>query len=157
MNKLQKLFIGITLGSATLAAASMAMADKYVENHYYGSSRYDDRGNRHDHKQHRERHDRHCRHDQRRVINNYYHEPAHRRVVVVERPYRYESQSYYSDHQPRGHVSGGEYRSATPTIIGGIIGGLAGHEMGKGRGKDVATVAGVILGGSIGRDMGHHY
>lgn len=46
------------------------------------------------------------------------------------------------------------YTSATPMILGGIIGGVAGHQVGKGRGNDVATVAGTILGGSIGRDVG---
>ena len=45
------------------------------------------------------------------------------------------------------------YRSGTPMIIGGLIGGALGHQIGKGRGKDVATVAGALLGGSIARDV----
>ena len=49
------------------------------------------------------------------------------------------------------------YRSATPMILGGIIGGVAGHNIGKGHGQDVATVAGTILGGSIGRDIGEQH
>ena len=41
-------------------------------------------------------------------------------------------------------------------IIGGIIGGVAGHQIGGGRGRDVATaggaVAGALVGGNIGCD-----
>jgi uncharacterized protein YcfJ len=44
--------------------------------------------------------------------------------------------------------------SYTPTIAGAILGGAAGHQFGKGDGKDVMTVAGMLLGGSIGNDMG---
>ncbi|HLA75639.1 MAG TPA: glycine zipper 2TM domain-containing protein [Gammaproteobacteria bacterium] len=43
--------------------------------------------------------------------------------------------------------------SYTGMIAGGIIGGVAGNQVGKGRGNDVATVAGALLGGSIGRDL----
>ncbi|MBS1269668.1 MAG: hypothetical protein MAG794_00619 [Gammaproteobacteria bacterium] len=43
--------------------------------------------------------------------------------------------------------------SATPEILGGIIGGVVGNRFGSGRGKDIATVAGAILGGSIAHDV----
>jgi len=43
--------------------------------------------------------------------------------------------------------------SATPTILGAIIGGVFGHELGSGRGKGPLTVAGAALGGSIGHDI----
>lgn len=42
--------------------------------------------------------------------------------------------------------------SATPTIVGAIIGGVVGSQFGGGSGQKVATVAGAVLGGSIGRD-----
>ncbi len=48
-------------------------------------------------------------------------------------------------------------RSHTPKILGAIIGAAVGHEFGKGRGKDLATVAGAVLGGSIGRDTQAHH
>ncbi len=38
-------------------------------------------------------------------------------------------------------------------VIGGIIGGIAGHQVGGGRGKDVATVAGTIIGAAVGQDV----
>ena len=44
------------------------------------------------------------------------------------------------------------YNSYTPEILGAILGAGVGNQVGKGRGKDVATVAGAILGGSMGRD-----
>lgn len=50
---------------------------------------------------------------------------------------------------------GGGYRSYTPLVIGGILGGVVGHQFGGGRGKDVMTVAGSLLGASIGRDAAH--
>ena len=45
------------------------------------------------------------------------------------------------------------YRSKTPLVVGGILGGAVGHSMGAGRGKDVATIAGVLLGASIANDI----
>lgn len=38
-----------------------------------------------------------------------------------------------------------------PVLMGGILGGVAGHQFGKGRGKDVATVAGALLGLHLGK------
>lgn len=39
-----------------------------------------------------------------------------------------------------------------PVLMGGILGGVAGHQFGKGRGKDVATVAGALLGLHLGKE-----
>ncbi|TNF98520.1 MAG: glycine zipper 2TM domain-containing protein [Gammaproteobacteria bacterium] len=54
-------------------------------------------------------------------------------------------------------VRRGGYRSATPTIAGGIIGAVIGNQFGSGHGKDFMTIAGTVLGGSIGRDIGYHH
>ncbi|GGP26941.1 glycine zipper 2TM domain-containing protein [Silvimonas amylolytica] len=40
------------------------------------------------------------------------------------------------------------------SIIGGVAGGVLGHQVGGGRGKDVATVAGAIGGALIGNQVG---
>ncbi len=39
------------------------------------------------------------------------------------------------------------------TIIGGIAGGVIGHQVGGGRGKDLATVGGAIIGSIVGHNM----
>jgi uncharacterized protein YcfJ len=36
------------------------------------------------------------------------------------------------------------------TVLGAIVGGVAGHQVGSGRGNDAATVGGAIVGGLIG-------
>ena len=52
----------------------------------------------------------------------------------------------------RRHV---QRRSATPTIVGAIVGGALGNAVGhKKRNKQVGTVVGAVLGGSIGADIG---
>ena len=72
------------------------------------------------------------------------------RIVEVSRP---ETTCWQEPprHQAR-YRHGGGYRSFTPLLIGGIVGGVVGHQFGGGRGKDVMTVAGSLLGASIGRD-----
>ena len=39
-------------------------------------------------------------------------------------------------------------------VLGAIIGGVLGHQVGEGRGKDIATVGGVVVGGAIGANVG---
>jgi len=45
------------------------------------------------------------------------------------------------------------HQSATPVVIGGLLGGVIGNRFGKGHGRDVATVAGIALGASIANDL----
>ena len=40
------------------------------------------------------------------------------------------------------------------TVTGGVIGGVAGHQVGSGRGNDVATVAGAVGGALVGHEIG---
>ena len=52
---------------------------------------------------------------------------------------------------------GGGYRSNTPAILGGVIGALAGRDLGRHNHKDtraLKAIAGGLLGASIGRDLG---
>lgn len=39
-------------------------------------------------------------------------------------------------------------------IVGGIIGGILGHQVGGGRGKDIATAGGAVAGAAIGANAG---
>jgi len=43
--------------------------------------------------------------------------------------------------------------SATPTVLGAIIGGVIGHQIGSGHSRNVGTVAGAVLGASVGHDV----
>ncbi len=39
------------------------------------------------------------------------------------------------------------------TVLGAIVGGVAGHQVGSGRGNDAATAAGAVIGGLIGNQV----
>jgi outer membrane lipoprotein SlyB len=43
--------------------------------------------------------------------------------------------------------------SGAGMVLGGIAGGVLGHQVGSGRGKDVATVAGVAGGAYVGNEV----
>lgn len=42
-------------------------------------------------------------------------------------------------------------------VAGAVIGGILGHQIGAGRGRDVATVGGAAVGGAIGANAGRGY
>lgn len=55
------------------------------------------------------------------------------------------------------HYDNRGYRSATPTLLGSVIGGAIGNELGNHKdAKRAGILVGAILGGSIGRDLGRH-
>lgn len=64
-------------------------------------------------------------------------------VVQVRRP----TQKCWDEDVPNRHPG-----AAVPVIAGAILGGVAGHQLGEGRGKDAMTAAGALLGGAIARD-----
>lgn len=39
-------------------------------------------------------------------------------------------------------------------VVGAVIGGILGHQIGSGRGNDVATVGGAVAGGAVGANVG---
>ena len=39
-------------------------------------------------------------------------------------------------------------------VVGAVIGGILGHQVGSGRGNDVATVGGAVVGGAVGANVG---
>lgn len=49
-------------------------------------------------------------------------------------------------------VTGGE-ASGAGTALGALIGGVLGHQVGKGNGNDLATIGGAIAGGVIGNQV----
>ena len=56
----------------------------------------------------------------------------------------------------RGQVMQQEQRSSNvpAAIAGAVIGGILGHQIGDGRGRDLATVGGAIAGGAVGTTIG---
>ena len=44
----------------------------------------------------------------------------------------------------------------TGTVIGALAGGLIGHQIGGGKGKDLATVGGAVAGGVAGHKIQRH-
>lgn len=44
----------------------------------------------------------------------------------------------------------------TGTVIGAVAGGLIGHQIGGGRGNDLATVGGAVAGGVVGHKIQRH-
>ena len=49
--------------------------------------------------------------------------------------------------------SGGDSTSGAGAVLGGIAGGVIGHQIGGGRGKDVATIAGALGGAYAGNQI----
>ena len=44
-------------------------------------------------------------------------------------------------------------RSAAPSILGAIVGGVIGHQFGGGSGQDIMTAAGAVLGASVAAEQ----
>jgi len=67
-------------------------------------------------------------------------------IVRVEQP-REECYDTEVAHQ------GGRYENTTTgTIVGALIGGALGNQVGKGDGRKAATIAGAVIGGAVGRE-----
>lgn len=47
----------------------------------------------------------------------------------------------------------GDHQLGVETVLGGIVGGLLGHQVGGGHGRTVATVAGTLLGGYVASEI----
>ena len=57
----------------------------------------------------------------------------------------------------RAQVAPEQSRANVPAAIAGaLIGGILGHQVGGGRGKDLATVGGVVAGAAIGANVGRN-
>ena len=50
-------------------------------------------------------------------------------------------------------VRGGGHSTGAGAVVGGIVGGVLGHQVGSGRGNDVATAAGAIGGAVAGNEI----
>lgn len=67
------------------------------------------------------------------------------RVVQADGPPRQECYDQQVVHQDNSHVGG--------TVLGAIVGGALGNQVGKGDGRKAATIAGAVAGGAIGNGV----
>ncbi len=87
------------------------------------------------------------------------HEYKHRHRHGGQRDY-YERREYREEYGPRAERDDGDYyperrsRSPAPIILGSVIGGVIGHEVG--RGDPGHTAVGAVIGTVIGYDIARH-
>ncbi len=75
--------------------------------------------------------------------------------VPVDRDVCYNQPVEY--YEPRYQYRSGRHRDTTgATILGALIGGALGNQVGKGDGRKAATIAGAVIGGSIAHDNARH-
>ncbi|TJY60804.1 glycine zipper 2TM domain-containing protein [Sinimarinibacterium sp. CAU 1509] len=133
MNKL----LTTVMVTTAMLATSTAFADSRYDDDYNG---YRDRGER-------------GNYEYAKVVSA---TPIYR-SVRVNNP----RQECWDDRGAYGHTAyddRGNYAIAPDTagaLIGAIAGGVVGHQFGKGKGRDAATVAGVLLGAGIGHQEGN--
>lgn len=79
-------------------------------------------------------------------------DPYQRQECWDERSGRREGE-YYRDES--GRLYRGDSRNKTTrTLIGAVIGGAIGNQVGSGSGRTAATVAGAVVGGAVGKHSG---
>jgi uncharacterized protein YcfJ len=120
---------------------------------FAGQDRYDDRyddryeQSRHDDGRYDDRYQGGAEYDYARVVDV---EPLTRRIRVSE-PRRECWNETRVDNGP--YYNGPDRNRGVSTVVGAVIGGVLGSQVGHGRGRDAATVAGAVIGGAIGRDQ----
>lgn len=82
-------------------------------------------------------------------------EPAYARVVSVKpvRDDRSGSHQECRDVEVTRQAPVKDQNRVAGTAIGAVVGGVVGHQVGGGRGRDLATVAGAVGGGIAGRKI----
>jgi outer membrane lipoprotein SlyB len=52
------------------------------------------------------------------------------------------------------YTSGSDRNATVGTVIGAVVGGALGHQIGKGSGRTAATIGGAVVGGVAGHAIG---
>jgi uncharacterized protein YcfJ len=73
--------------------------------------------------------------------------PSYENVIT-----RVPHQECYDERVPVTYYDGGYRDDSGAAIVGGLIGGVLGHQIGGGHGKDAATIGGAILGTFVGQN-----
>ncbi len=91
----------------------------------------------------------HNKHNQGSQIQHYEYAPVVR-ATPIYRQVRVSNPIRECWDEPVTHTR--HNKSAGGMVAGGLIGSIVGHQIGKGRGKKLATAVGAILGAQIGHD-----
>jgi uncharacterized protein YcfJ len=86
--------------------------------------------------------------DRARVISS---RPIHDRIPVSREECWNDVQRGYEERRVTRSDTGAAIGPGT--VLGAVIGGVAGHQVGSGRGNDAATAAGAVIGGLIGNQV----
>jgi uncharacterized protein YcfJ len=127
MNKL----LTTAMVTTAILATSTAFADSRYRNDYDGYHDRDERGS----------------YEYAKVIS----------ATPIYRSVRVNSPQQECWDERTAYDNRGNYAIAPDTagaLLGAIAGGVVGHQFGKGKGRDAATVAGVLLGAGIGHQEG---
>jgi uncharacterized protein YcfJ len=133
------------LVSAVAAVLAISSAGAFA-----GQDRYDDRYEQGRYEQGRYDDGRYqdgAEYDYARVVDV---EPLTRRIRISE-PRRECWNETRVDNGP--YYNAPDRNRGVSTLVGAVIGGVLGSQVGHGRGRDAATVAGAVIGGAIGRDQ----
>ncbi len=74
------------------------------------------------------------------------------KTIIKRVPY----QECWDESVPVQNSRGNSNNYPIGTIIGGVAGGVIGHQVGKGRGNDLATVGGAIIGSIVGHNISNN-
>ena len=151
MKRISTTVLALALTAAT-GFSAFAAAQDYYGSQYRDShrdSRYDYRYDRYNASDYRNSNARRdiatvVRVDERWGNNGYL-----RQECWNERTNGYES-GYYRD--DNGRLYRGD-DTTNGTLLGAIIGGALGNQVGDGNGRTAATIAGAVIGGKVGRDI----
>jgi hypothetical protein len=147
MNRIQSTALFVALTAASGFSAFAVAQDHYGDRNY--DSRYDYRYDNYRASDYRNRNE---RRDIATVVrvNERWGNPGYlRQECWNERINGYEG-GYYRDEN--GRLYRGD-STANGTLLGALIGGALGNQVGKGDGRKAATVAGALIGGKIGHDV----
>ena len=110
-------------------------------NNYYSDRNYDN-----DRYRDNDRHDK--RNHQRIRYAKVVHVKPIYKTVRIEKPRR-----HCETYQDRGANVTLHQHSPEAVIMGGVVGGIVGHELGRSGNREISTLAGIVIGSAIAHDV----
>jgi len=144
----------ISTAVAVALGAAMGTSALAVAQDYYGPR--DARDARYDYRYDNYRAADYRNHNERRdiatvvAVNERYSNPGYARQECWNEQTNAYDPGYYRD--TNGRLYRGD-STANGTLLGAVIGGALGNQVGKGNGRTAATIAGAVIGGKVGHDV----